>query len=371
MLHNLGSLPIEAQKLVEQEGGLREFLLRSSLFTIELDIVTNLEDKLFTNMSKSNKKLEPDTFNVSERKNGFTAQKDFDISSFMINQAGNVEPSALNELKHDSMDSLSNIEDVSLLNNGFKTEFPGLSCDEGIEKSGVLDNNNTSENEDESAEKTDKVVKWLETTKNNKLNFYDEQSIPKMQSKNEASLGNGYLEEENALSSFVDGVADGSVKTAEEALENEQKVTNDASVDPVFSDNFLGTSSMEKSSSEKALTNIPNKLKKLSDLNVRINKPKVVEQGVYLADAKCTKDKGIEAKPAMKSKASMTEPLPEPFKAEYEKLFQDNEGCSSRLQEALTKNHEIQEKYNYNLLNLNKKIKEQSNQKQVCLFYVL
>ena len=284
------------------------------------------------------------------------------------------------ELKHDSMDSLSNIEDVSLLNNGFKTtvEFPGLSCDEGIEKSGVLGNNNTSENEDESAEKTDKVVKWLEeTTKNDKSDFYDEQSIPKMQSKNEASLsfcdvvGNGSLEEEKAFSSHVDGAADGSVKTAEEASENEQKDTNDASVDPVFSDKDLGTSSVEKSSSEKAFANIPNKLKNPSDLNVRINKPKVVEQGVCLADTKCTKDKGIEAKPAMKSKASMTEPSPEPFKAEYEKLLQENEGCSYRLQEALTKNHEIQEKYNYNLLNLNKKVKEQSNQKQVCLLHVL
>ncbi|CAB3979880.1 E3 ubiquitin- ligase TTC3 [Paramuricea clavata] len=127
----LNIMPEEARILVQKEGGLRDFLAISSLFTIEEDIVTNFEDKLITDLSKPYKKpQDPPVITPKENgaieKNG-TLEKIPD--SFSSNTAtvqfgpvGSLLANVGDTLPQNK--SLANVGDTLQLNNNSKIHFP-------------------------------------------------------------------------------------------------------------------------------------------------------------------------------------------------------------------------------------------------------
>lgn len=66
----LNIMPEEARILVKKEGGLRDFLEKSSLFTVEADIVTNFEEKFMTDLSTKPYKKPQDLPIITAKENG-------------------------------------------------------------------------------------------------------------------------------------------------------------------------------------------------------------------------------------------------------------------------------------------------------------
>ena len=125
----LNIMPEEARLLVQKEGGLRDFLAKSSLFTIEANVVTNFEDKFITDLCKPYKKPQdppiitpkendigmlekipgPDTFSFNT-----TPGKFGPVGSLVTNVGDNLQQN----------NSLASVGDSLRLNNNSKIDFP-------------------------------------------------------------------------------------------------------------------------------------------------------------------------------------------------------------------------------------------------------
>jgi hypothetical protein len=82
-------------------------------------------------------------------------------------------------------------------------------------------------------------------------------------------------------------------------------------------------------------------------------------------EPKLTKEKGVQSKPSTKTKIIMTEPMNEPYKAEYEKLLRSCQGWQNKYQELLDKNIQMERRYGLDVVNLEKKLKECGHKMEV------
>lgn len=384
MTTHLSIMPEEARKLVEEEGGLREFLSQSSLFAVESDIVTNLEEKLFTDLSKSYKKSQEASFNaVTEKKNGSTSVEDLGPLLKRSDSA---------EYQPESMNSLSNIEEDSHADSRLKTSIyatksPDLNYRSKTGRLNLSSNNDVS-NEEHSSQETGEVINWDEEMSDQiELELQQEYALQEPRNAEDKkenvdkTLNNGsshslpnlvessFLPTKANLSQLNDAV-NGFEKSFndEKTLRTENTYTSGDSTDIVsltMSDKDVAANREKNDLYKKITKNEQNERAKRHDIYPS-SKRTMTEGSAVVVDTKSTKEKGIQAQATVKHKAVTTESMTEPYKMEYEKLLQESESWNIRHQEALDKNVQLQKKYNLELLNLNKKLEEVSKQKQVC-----
>ncbi|XP_028401339.1 E3 ubiquitin-protein ligase TTC3-like [Dendronephthya gigantea] len=127
----LNIMPEEARILVQKEGGLRDFLAKSCLFTIEADIVTNFEDKLITDLSKPYKKPQDPAF-ITPVENGIARLEEIATPDGIISDTntggkfgpvGSLDGALQNRSPTSVVNSLQNISQTSVVNTVQQNNF--------------------------------------------------------------------------------------------------------------------------------------------------------------------------------------------------------------------------------------------------------
>jgi hypothetical protein len=463
----LNIMPEEARILVQKEGGLRDFLAISSLFTIEEDIVTNFEDKLITDLSKPYKKPQ-DPPVITRKENGAiekigtlekipdsfssnTATVQFGPVGSLLANVGDTLPQNKSLANVDDTlpqnKSLANVGDTLQLNNNSKIHFPlpnftGAPSLENLGNHGSVhkENVNSSAMTDTWSAQGSSLDKWTNgkefvpsqkdvnivntaeisnkntvsvATGGNELGEIEVKSMKDMNTKTAREIAdsstndlhkeineniNKILSDDSPddVDDLVNESTDNGTKTIEntsgvmEVKEDDSDVKS--SVEKIFSRPstnlaLIDESVLKKESEEPVnikITNSEPAASALSDQDVTIcqnkNDKKTNEQNepilnsvpnsatkdtAVFMEPKLTKEKGVQSKPSTKTKIIMTEPMNEPYKAEYEKLLRSCQGWQNKYQELLDKNIQMERRYGLDVVNLEKKLKECGHKMEV------
>ena len=355
----LNIMPEEARILVQKEGGLRDFLAKSSLFTIESDIVTNFEDKLMSDLSKPYKKAQdPPFINTNENDIGRLETMP-GPETFSFNTApGKFGP--VGSLVTNVGDALqqNTSSDTLQLNNNSKIDFPlpNFPGAQSLENLGNYGNVN-EENVNSSAmtstwsEKGSGLDNWANVKEfvpiQKDVNTVNTVEISSNDIVSVATEGNELKEKEDKS---MDGV---NIETPEEVTDNS---TND--LDKEISENINKILNDDSSDDAQGF------------LNERTDKASNTLENAVLVEPKLTKDKGVQSKPSTKTKIIMTEAMNEPYKAEYDKLLRSSQAMKSKYQDLVEKILQSTKNLSVDAESQEKKIKDCDHKIEVGSFFM-
>ena len=418
----LNIMPEEARILVQNEGGLRDFLAKSSLFTVEADIVTNFEDKFINDLStKPQTKGQDLQINILNQNDTGWPDHVPKENSFMYNitpenygRLGSLLANAGDDLQQNNNSKIDlGLSNFSGLSNYSMSANPeniqnsttntgtwskqGSSLDKWVNvkefvpmrkdinivnTSEILNKNSVTTGQNELREIQDESTKSMDNEVNKEATIEDivndvskgiTENINKLLTEDDSDVEDGLVKESFDTSYKTTLSSNEVVEVKEHDVKDFVESVEPSKIATVSEEMSLNKENKETVKAEPSVSTLPdqglphasrNKNTKTSEqviepiLNHAANS--ITKENTVLMEPKVTKEKGVQSKPSTKNKIIMTEAITDPHKAEFEKLLRVNEELKSKNEEWQEKYTKAEKEYNMKLQSYVQKIEVSS-----------
>ena len=353
IMQPLSMLPDDYQDIISSAGGLKAILEQSGKFLFDGNRVMLPEDKEFEDLVKTLKPASSNNPFLDRTNSGFKTNIKQEKGTQDNNKSNSVDVLFTSAGKpHDGgVNSSSSMLSSPVLNpNG--TEYVSSSQTDLLSASSSKtsigsDSTLKGDDDEQTIDRNDTLVENPEQNNSNGETLVDSVS--------EGDLTVTKSTNETQGENYQDFASDTTSLKAEHLSLNDNNVA-DSSYDDSRVNTSVETVEKEVSSLVASEDNNPSQSNQKLNASVSTTEPAIV-----------SKTKAVQTQPNVKSKGVGTDPIPEPFKAEYQRVAAEKDALQARLQENVDRHNALLNKNSAEVEKVKKKLADALQEKEVII----